>query len=613
MLANFSGLKYHLLGVFIFLFFAISGFAAQIPAPDLQCVRNLNNNSIELQWTDIPSNCGPFMGVIIFASNDSSGPFIPIDTITDQSITSFTHNGIDTDLDWFYYLEAWYDCPGSLSCQSDTLENRPPEVPEILSVSVSPNGAVEVLWEASPDPQLHYYEVSYFVSLININAIDTLYGANNNLYIDNGNFDPANASLIYTVGAFDSCNQNFGPNPRPHRTILLSAVEIPCESNVSLTWTGYNDPILLQNPPSELAVGWPGGVLEYRIFLSTNGSPDVQVGFVDSSINEFIYRDVNENDSLCFTVRAISREDTSVFSNSNRFCFTPEIFQPAGFFHVKNVTVNSNNQVELYWLIDTSAELQNYSMRTTQTLDTNTFFEFDRYPVPNPLVFSNSYIDSLSNPEERCLIYRIESNNECGKWFRSNIAKTIHLKGELSDFFLNKISWNEFDLDFATVANYNIYRNNGSGYNLMATVSANTFEFEDDVSEFREQSGLFCYKVEAQFNFEIPQGYIEDLSSFSNSTCIAQRVLVYVPEVFNPLTDNSEFKPVIVFGDLSNYEMHVFNRWGKEIFYSKDINHGWDGSAKGKQAPIGGYPFLITFLSVDGITIQKKGIVLLVK
>jgi gliding motility-associated-like protein len=59
--------------------------------------------------------------------------------------------------------------------------------------------------------------------------------------------------------------------------------------------------------------------------------------------------------------------------------------------------------------------------------------------------------------------------------------------------------------------------------------------------------------------------------------------------------------------------MTIFNRWGGLVFESTDPNVGWDGSDRGKPAQQGGYAYIILFTAADGIRVERKGMVLLVK
>ena len=56
---------------------------------------------------------------------------------------------------------------------------------------------------------------------------------------------------------------------------------------------------------------------------------------------------------------------------------------------------------------------------------------------------------------------------------------------------------------------------------------------------------------------------------------------IYVPNAFTPNGDginDSFFANGLGF---VNYEMWILDRWGKEIFYSKEANQHWDGSYYG--------------------------------
>jgi gliding motility-associated-like protein len=60
--------------------------------------------------------------------------------------------------------------------------------------------------------------------------------------------------------------------------------------------------------------------------------------------------------------------------------------------------------------------------------------------------------------------------------------------------------------------------------------------------------------------------------------------------------------------------LHIFNRWGEEIFQSDDITQGWDGKKNGKDCPGGVYVYKIVF-SADGIagSQERVGTVTLVR
>ena len=67
----------------------------------------------------------------------------------------------------------------------------------------------------------------------------------------------------------------------------------------------------------------------------------------------------------------------------------------------------------------------------------------------------------------------------------------------------------------------------------------------------------------------------------------------WMPNAFIPIEGsyNPVFKPVGVSPD--NYEMLIFDRWGKLIYNSTDFDEGWDGKIGGEKAPSGIYFYQI--------------------
>lgn len=57
---------------------------------------------------------------------------------------------------------------------------------------------------------------------------------------------------------------------------------------------------------------------------------------------------------------------------------------------------------------------------------------------------------------------------------------------------------------------------------------------------------------------------------------------VYVPNAFTPDNDgkNDQFKPVLDC-EYDEYTFHVFDRWGRPVFQSNDLNEGWYGQVEG--------------------------------
>jgi gliding motility-associated-like protein len=76
---------------------------------------------------------------------------------------------------------------------------------------------------------------------------------------------------------------------------------------------------------------------------------------------------------------------------------------------------------------------------------------------------------------------------------------------------------------------------------------------------------------------------------------------------------NNEFKPIFDFFGGLNYLFRIYDRWGKIIFETNDINKGWDGTFNNEPVEKGTYVYVITYRSVNGKNISHKGTVTLIR
>ncbi len=78
-------------------------------------------------------------------------------------------------------------------------------------------------------------------------------------------------------------------------------------------------------------------------------------------------------------------------------------------------------------------------------------------------------------------------------------------------------------------------------------------------------------------------------------------VILHLPNAFRPSSSsgNNVFRPVTYSTMMPDFEMSIYDRWGKQVFTTKDFREGWNGTIEGKNAPGGVYVWTIRFNTGD--------------
>jgi BNR/Asp-box repeat. len=87
-----------------------------------------------------------------------------------------------------------------------------------------------------------------------------------------------------------------------------------------------------------------------------------------------------------------------------------------------------------------------------------------------------------------------------------------------------------------------------------------------------------------------------------------------MPSGFSPNGDgrNDIFRPAL-YGNISQYQLEVFNAWGNLVFAGRDPESGWDGAFKGKQLSGGTYVWMVRYTDYKGQAKVRRGVVTLVR
>jgi len=162
-----------------------------------------------------------------------------------------------------------------------------------------------------------------------------------------------------------------------------------------------------------------------------------------------------------------------------------------------------------------------------------------------------------------------------------------------------------------TVSYYDQSINAGSWYwNFGDVVSqSNTSVLQNPMHTYSNPGSYMVWLV-----VESPQGCIDSVSLTVNVT---EDYAFYVPNAFSPNDDgiNDIFRPKGISIDPDKYEMYIYDRWGQEVFMTKDINHGWDGRvSNGREiAKQDVFSWVIRFSKIKGMEHVYKGRVTIIK
>ncbi|MCT4665046.1 MAG: gliding motility-associated C-terminal domain-containing protein [Flavobacteriales bacterium] len=167
----------------------------------------------------------------------------------------------------------------------------------------------------------------------------------------------------------------------------------------------------------------------------------------------------------------------------------------------------------------------------------------------------------------------------------------------------------EYSVDEATVK-----FTNKTEINPWVKIDSYWWEFGDGVTSSEENP---------THTFTQSGNYIVDLIVSDDNGCVANKqytVRVVAPDLIfpNAFTPNGDgqnefFKPVPNKVSNDDYKFHIFDRWGKEVFSTQNLDEGWSGLNKDGEIESGTYIYKVYFTDVYGVKKEKQGYIQLIK
>ncbi len=166
-----------------------------------------------------------------------------------------------------------------------------------------------------------------------------------------------------------------------------------------------------------------------------------------------------------------------------------------------------------------------------------------------------------------------------------------------------------------------------SCYNYSKDAASSQWFFGDG-TYLDDFSPLYSYTDEGIYNITLKvtskEGCVDSMTRI-NAVVVLPRSNFFFPQAFTPNPNGSSggvydpqdrsndvFYPIVVDGDLDEYEMLVYNRSGVLLFKTKDVNKGWDGYYKNKMLPQDVYIYLVQGKYNNGQPFKMTGNVLLI-
>jgi gliding motility-associated-like protein len=315
---------------------------------------------------------------------------------------------------------------------------------------------------------------------------------------------------------------------------------------------------------------------------------------------------IDDDREYCLAI--VSKEmGRNVRSFSNEVCVVSDVLNPLDELVLRNASVNSSGGVDLLWYFNANADLSELLInRSERGSAFNPVLDLSNQVFPtNP----NLSMDQTALTSQTMYSYQLEAEDECGTETLSGTISTVLLQASSSIPGENNLEWSPFQASGRNFSEYQLCRIETDGSEtLISTQTTGPLTYADVLPN--PESGSVCYVIKTVHT----NNGGDTLVSRSNIACIEQQIGLYIPNAFAPTGFNSVFAPQFVLaGNITNYRMQIFNRWGGKVFESDSPDHGWDGSQSGSLMNTGVYFYLITFQQPDGTIEKRTGTVNLIR
>lgn len=479
------------------------------------------------------------------------------------------------------------------------LSSQVPENPEIDTVSILNENPI-ISWFPNTSNTTGYsvyrgrYETAGGNTFLIFDSLTSLQGIQQSSFID-AQVSGCDEQRLYKIRAYNDLQASNWLVADTMNIILITDVEFDlCSNSTILEWTKYRNMF--------------GGLGGYHILASVDGGDFEIAGTTSASQSFFNHTNLLPNVQYSYKIRAFSQDESRSSTSCEKSVMTETYDKPL-FSRVEVATVENFEHVNISWETDDAPISGFRIMRSVDGTNFSMVGEIEDLSGFNP---ATNFIDTSANFNEESYYYRIDVFDFCELLSVSseNVSRTIHLTAQKAAGSVIQLQWNAYD-GWANIDGYEVYREvdgNPDPAGPLATV--NEPGFDDDISGLTSGEGDLAYYVKA---LEAGAGNRE---STSNKVIVELETNIKIPNAILPESTSPterEFKPVLDFIEEGFYELVIFNKWGQQVFVSKNKDEGWKGTFNGEIVPAGTYVYVIKFRNASSELVEKRGTVTVVR
>jgi len=508
-----------------------------------------------------------------------------------------TRATLQPEVDHTYTQAGLYDVTlivtDSLGCKDtvmkpemvDVLGDVVPEPIALHRVSVVSGTQVEVRFEAHDLSDFQAYTVYREEPGVGYVPVYTTNYVNDTVYIDEG-LETESQSYCYKVTVTNLCGSESNLNlTEGHCTIDVETIILP--GQVLVTWNEYR--------------GWTPKRYEVYRVSSYNPADVTLLATLTGNITSYA-----DPVSSCFRDRSYrvlaigdshlreSWSDTTFAVSGNTVQGNPP--------EVLRATVEDSRSVLVEWR-DPSI-LGGTIIYVEKAIDGGVFNLLATLP-PNRDKFNDTDVDV----QRHRYSYRIYAQDSCGNTTPvSNVGAAVLLSAEGADNGSGtQLDWSAYvDWRFG-VQEYRIqvFNESTGQWQLVDIVQGTIHSYFDQVTNLDQ--GQYCYRIIA-----VELGNNEQVS-LSNEVCVRVESNFYAPNAFSPNGDGVNDEWRVIGFHLREFQLQIFNRWGKQLFESRNLEDGWDGTFQGQKVPEGVYTWVVRGTGYNGQRYTFGGTVTLMR